>query len=101
MTLNPNHTKCKDMSWGVDKQKENIMSLGVALYNDPDTIQDLQLVIKILNDLPDDYELEVNNGDETEVVNYARVLRLSDWLDDIVKILTDFSMFSQEEEYNV
>ena len=73
------------------------MSLGVALYNDPETIEDLQLIIKILNNLPDDLELPPTGDEEFMILGRGQVLRLVDWLDDIYKILTDFSIFSQEE----
>lgn len=76
------------------------MSLGVALYNDPETIEDLQLLIKILNNLPEDLELPPTGDEELIVLGSGQVLRLVDWLDDIIKILTDFSMFSQEEDIN-
>lgn len=74
------------------------MSLGVALYNDPETIEDLQLLIKILNNLPEDLELPPTGDEEVMILGSGQVIRLVDWLDDIIKILTDFSMFSQEEE---
>lgn len=73
------------------------MSLGVALYNDPQTIEDLQLLIKILNNLPEDLELPPTGDEEFIILGHGQVVRLIDWLDDIYKILTDFSMFTQEE----
>lgn len=77
------------------------MSLGVALYNDPQTIEDLQNIIQILNNLPSDFKLDITDNDDVQTINSDNIFRLTDWLEDLVKILTDFSMLSQEEEINV
>jgi predicted ThiF/HesA family dinucleotide-utilizing enzyme len=73
------------------------MSLGVALYNDPETIShldNLRNLIVVNRHLISSTDKLIAD----DIVITPEILdELSDWLGDIHKILTDFSMFTQEE----
>jgi len=63
------------------------MSMAIALDNSPDTIanlSDLKKLLTALNDGP----ISVS-----AILSYQRLEDLRDWIDDIHKILTDFTIF--------
>ena len=63
------------------------MSLAVMLNNDPETVSNIESTLDILkkyssNKIPQDYTSE-------------QIDNLVDWLHDIYKILTDYTMFTE------
>jgi DNA-binding transcriptional regulator GbsR (MarR family) len=69
------------------------MSFAIALENNAETVANLEAVMDILNLLSkDNYTV-----DWTEPDMKATIEELSDWFGDIYKILTDYTMFTQED----
>lgn len=69
------------------------MSFAIALENNAETVANLEAVMDILNLLSkDNYTV-----DWTEPDMKATIEELSDWFGDIYKILTDYTMFAQED----
>lgn len=70
------------------------MSFAIALENNAETVANLEAVMDILNLLSkDNYTV-----DWTEPDMKATIEELSDWFGDIYKILTDYTMFANQDE---
>lgn len=69
------------------------MSLAIMLNNDPETIANLEATMDILTLLSKkDYNMDWND----ELIQ-STIEELSDWFGDIYKILTDYTLFTQDE----
>lgn len=69
------------------------MSLAIMLNNDPETIANLEATMDILNLL----SKKNYNMDWNEQSMQSTIEELSDWFGDIYKILTDYTLFTQDE----
>ena len=70
------------------------MSFAIALKNDAETVANIEATIDILKELSDSSKtINIENFYTSETV-----AELLDWFEDIYKILTDYTMFAQEEE---
>lgn len=76
------------------------MSMAIALDNSPQTISNLNNLKNLLtinkNLISSTDKLFINDI----VVTPEMIDELSDWVDDMYKILTDFTFFSQENLVN-
>ena len=70
------------------------MSFAIALNNDAETVANIEATIDILKGLSDSSKT-INTKD---FYTSETVAELLDWFEDIYKILTDYTMFAQEEE---
>lgn len=70
------------------------MSFAIALNNDAETVANIEATIDILKGLSDSSKT-INTED---FYTSETVAELLDWFEDIYKILTDYTMFAQEEE---
>ena len=70
------------------------MSFAIALNNDAETVANIEATIDILKELSDSSKaINIKDFSTSETI-----LELLDWFGDIYKILTDYTMFAQEEE---
>jgi hypothetical protein len=70
------------------------MSFAIALKNDAETVANIEATIDILKGLSH----PSNNINSEDFSTSETILELLDWFEDIYKILTDYTMFAQEEE---
>lgn len=73
------------------------MSLAIALDNSPETIsnlENLKIILKFLdNMIPQNAQAFIN---EDHTITREMLEDISEWIDDLHKILTSYEMFSNE-----
>jgi cob(I)alamin adenosyltransferase len=75
------------------------MSFAIALDNSPKTITNLENLKNILDYVNDSLvDLETYPTSNQVIIDHEMVDNLYDWIDDMHKILTDYSLFSENIE---